>query len=151
MPIAGVGILVLLASPILAIVLGVASLRRIDRSEGQLSGRGLAIGAVILGVLGLVAVPAILIVGFLMPHQAVPAAVNVNVNTPVVEVEVNADEDGDAVVNVSPPAPVPAPRTPAVSAPVVQPPPATSLRGSVSVQPKSPVKAGTSKKTEFEF
>ena len=56
------GIMVLIASPLMAIVLGLASLRRIDQSGGQLRGRGLAIGAIAIGALSLLIVPLLMVV-----------------------------------------------------------------------------------------
>ena len=46
----GVG---LLASPV-ALVLGRVSMKRIDRSEGQLGGRGYAVTGFVLGIIGTV-------------------------------------------------------------------------------------------------
>jgi hypothetical protein len=61
-----------LVIPLLAILLGIIALVRINRSGGQLRGRGWAIAAILGGALMLFAVPALLW-RFLMPGTSTPA------------------------------------------------------------------------------
>jgi hypothetical protein len=71
---AAIGILALLGAPIFAIILGLVAIGRIEHSAGQLRGRGLAIGAIVLGILGLLTLPVLLFVGFVArrPDRATP-------------------------------------------------------------------------------
>lgn len=73
------GIMVLIASPLMAIVLGLASLRRIDQSGGQLRGRGLAMGAIAIGALGLLTVPLLMV--FLWIGLAPSSSVSIRTGT----------------------------------------------------------------------
>jgi hypothetical protein len=91
------------------IVLGLVALGRIEQSRGQLRGRGLAITAIVLGILALLALPLILVLGFFV--GTVPSKPpTVTVSSPY----------GGFTVNATPtpmPAQVPAPTiTPGPSA-----------------------------------
>src|ERR1051325_8689596 len=66
-----IGIVALLGAPIFAIILGLMAIGRIEHSDGQLRGRGLAIGAVVMGILSLLALPLWLLVGVAV-HRAPP-------------------------------------------------------------------------------
>ena len=71
---------------ILPIVLGIAALRRIDKAPGQYSGRGLAIGAIVLGVLGLIMSPLILLAMTFTARSA--SASSVRIATPAGSISV---------------------------------------------------------------
>src|SRR5258706_12151252 len=54
----------------LPIVLGLIALGRIEHSGGQLRGRGLAIGAIVMGILALLAIPVLLVGGLFVARSA---------------------------------------------------------------------------------
>jgi hypothetical protein len=86
----GVGVLVALLAVVgipligtLAVILGIVALVRIGRSGGALTGRGLAIGAIVIGALMILVAPVVLVGALVYARTTARDEVHVSVGPPV--------------------------------------------------------------------